>query len=252
MGKEDQDFLATSDPSAIRKEFGDFFARQADYGGMFKSQYSRETSANEDANTVEAEVSASQFSTGISVHAGVQTKQDNYDMTTYFEMSCFGGDPTALVSNGSCDANCVSEVQSNWANTVSDDNLVETGAVLYGIWQLLDGHPKHLDQQTKLKDYLLNAWATENQSIPPESGYATRDCDLNGRWKTWCDDFAVGSRRRRNQPGWYETLHQCPDGCREGGQSTDALWCNDNGGFWACGGVAEAHDAANVSGEVFL
>lgn len=241
-----RDKLVSAHPEDIRSTFGDFYATQGIYGGVFSASYVTDASKESTESSVKADIKANFLAGGVKFDTSSVLKKDKFGLDTFFSMSAYGGDAKILLKMKNAQDSL--KIQYEWAESLRDDNLFPTKLTLEPIWKLLEG--RYDSKAAEIKKYVTDKWQKEGNKVPHPTDTTTRNCDKDHEHK-WCNQF--GGRRRRGQPtpsGWalkvlekrqvpghpkeWVSPGECPDGCRWGGEWKLYRWCDDNGGYWFC------------------
>jgi len=161
VSKENGDFLTTGKPADIVDRFGEFYATEGGFGGIFRSVAIIERQEHQESSDIQAEAEASFVGNGIKVGTSVKSASEHSDAKAYWEMNIFGGDQKPWL--GLSDAKDLPKAQADWAASFKDNNLYAMSLKLKPIWELLEGHDE--GQSKKIKDYLTAKWKNDKDNI---------------------------------------------------------------------------------------
>lgn len=161
LTEDSRDTLVNEKPAKIVDSLGEFYATEAEFGGLLMSTSLIEMSEEDDVTSVEAEAEASFGAAGLKV--GVHSYDASYksEAKEHRELTILGGDPTVWLSVSN--QSDIARAQSEWSKTVKGDDLFVVGTKLKPIWMLLEGHD---DAKAKeIEDYLKAKWSEEGSLV---------------------------------------------------------------------------------------
>lgn len=161
------DSLTNDEPARIVDTYGEFFATEADYGGLLMSTSLIEMTEDDDETSVKAEAEASFGAGGIKL--GVSTNSANSKSTAmeHRKLTILGGNQSFWL--GLANKSDIPDAQRKWANSVSGDKMFLISAKMRPLWEILAGHN---DAKSKeIEKYLKQQWADQTDQEYGESGH---------------------------------------------------------------------------------
>ena len=155
----------------IEQRIGSFYATRLDLGGEIRKSYTMQALEEDTESSVKAELEASYGTDllGVSAEAsvGVSSRESVKNAQMSVEWSAKGGDTTVWLGKEFTDSGdtSVSSIQSEWAGSMTDENLYPFNFELGLMWDLV----KAVDQ-TKgdaFQQYLLEKWAGNIKAFLP-------------------------------------------------------------------------------------
>lgn len=139
-------------------ELGEFYAIQADLGGLFRKTHILEAEATDTETSIVAEISGKAGNLVGSVSASAKmengARTNNKNARTKTSWSCQGGDANIWLGMTSPDK--LEQVQEAWAGSIQDSNLFAFNLQLKPMWELVG----KLDatKGANLQTYWLQRW----------------------------------------------------------------------------------------------
>ena len=152
----------------IEQYIGSFYAKEFTLGAKFKKTYTMHAKKADTESSVTAELKAkygtSLFSVSASAKYGTSLRDSNSDLQIHVDWKAYGGDPTKWL--GTAGGN-----MSDWAKTITDENLHPFDFELELIWDLV----KKVNERKgdRFQEYLKKKWDTQGRSFDPTKYYGT-------------------------------------------------------------------------------
>jgi hypothetical protein len=126
----------------------------------------------------------------------------------------------------------VNTIQDEWGRSVTADNLFPVRHKLQPLWLLL-GHPEmNHSKAIEVKEYLMQKWAQEQNSIP-DHPMAVTSKEVETSFRCCCDDDQESHMNCRWYPRDMLTWRgKCPQVFRD--SSSPGGFCGTGGSGWQC------------------
>ena len=173
----------------IEQRIGSFYATRLDLGGEIRKSYTMQAMEEDTESSVKAELEASYGTDllGVSAEAsvGVSSRESVKNAQMSVEWSAKGGDTTVWLGKEFTDSGdtSVSSIQSEWAGSMTDENLYPFNFELGLMWDLV----KAVDQ-TKgdaFQQYLLEKWAGNIKAFLPSRFFEGESVYMIKRYFQW-------------------------------------------------------------------
>lgn len=197
LTEEARNTLKNEEPARIVDQFGEFYATEADFGGLLMATSLVEMSEHSDEESIKAEAEAKFGVGGLKVGVHSYSASSTYEAKEHRELTILGGDqtPWLAISNSSG----IPQAQEAWAKTVKGDDMFVIGTKLKPIWELLKG--KDDTKAKAIQDFLTKRWNSQSSIEYGEDGnFAPKKkvCDTNFDW-----------RQKKDYPGVAEAEFFC-------------------------------------------
>ena len=155
----------------IERNIGSFYAKSMVLGAEVRKSYIMEATSSDTERSVQAELEGayggSMMGVKAKASAGVTKRNSNKNADMREEWSAKGGDTMIwLRSSFETDGETtVEEVQEEWANSITDDNLYPFDYELGLVWKLVEA----VDQQKgkEYREYLEKKWEENKMKFVP-------------------------------------------------------------------------------------
>jgi len=163
LTQDSHDILINEEPSKIVDSLGEFYATEAEFGGLLMSTSLIEMSKEDDVTSVQAEAEASFGLAGLKVGLHSYDASHKSEAKEFREITILGGEQS--IWSSVADQADIARAQDEWGKTVKGDDMFVVGTKLKPIWVLLEGHD---DAKAKeIEDFLKAKWSKEGTLVHP-------------------------------------------------------------------------------------
>ena len=155
----------------IEQLIGSFYATNLKLGGEVRKTYTMQAMETDDVSSITAELQAS-YGTDLmgvtaEVSVGITTRESNSNAEMSLAWSAKGGDPTVWLGHdfSGTDSTSVTEIQSEWDDTITDENLYPFDFQLGMVWDLIKA--VDYDKGVEYQQYLEAKWEVQANSFNP-------------------------------------------------------------------------------------
>lgn len=168
----------------IERLIGSFYATNLKLGGEVRKSYTMQAMETDDVSSITSELQASYGTDLMGVTAelsvGITTRESNSNAEMSLAWSAKGGDPTVWLGHdfSGSDSTSVSEIQAEWDDTITDQNLYPFDFQLGLMWDLVKAvNPA---KGAEYQQYLESKWDIQAGSFNPTTFLGKKNVCVGG------------------------------------------------------------------------
>ena len=159
----------------IEQLIGVFYATNLDLGGEIRKSYTMQATKEDSAQSVQSELQAKYgaglFGVSAKASVGVSSRSSDSNAQMKVEWSAKGGDTMIWLNKEFTGDTSVQDVQSQWADSITDDNLYPFNFELGLIWDIIKAINPAKGQE--YQDYLTKKWDANKALFQPSKFLAS-------------------------------------------------------------------------------
>jgi len=213
-------FLLKSPVHTIHDRMGDFFATEVMLGGVYQIQTVTAMFESESEAAVQADMEVSYDAVAASADASFSVGATSTAKSTKHSyksrVKALGGDTSKWLR---LDGGNRKDIQTQWADSVTDENEFPVSFALVPIWHLLDSDDMDIAKARELKNFMVNRWGeAELPQFPGVKEGIDDSADPmalikgtyhikthHGRWlQVWSDNTVNAKTFNADKPGAWE------------------------------------------------